>query len=218
MQKLFFSIALFFSVMGLTSPVFAQVYEAPQTLGETSSVISVNKVVQKPGSTAYSENLGTNDPKYLPGNTVPFRITVTNTGNTTLSNIQITDTFPAYMVHDKDMKPTAVFMIPTLEAGKSYTATVSGKIADATSLPNDQRIFCLVNRAAATSGDQTSTDNTQFCVENTSVEQQVTSKGGQPVYGPSAAETTPKTGPEMLTLAALIPGGIIGHLLRKKVK
>lgn len=194
---------------------FAQTYENP---GITSSILSINKTVQKPGSSSFVENLGTNDPKYAPGATVPFQIVVTNTGTTTLSNIQVQDHFPQFLTNASDNTASAAASIRSLAPGQSEVITLTGRVASTSALPVDQRVFCLVNRATAISGDQTSTDNAQLCVENPTVEQRVTTKGGLPVYEPQPVPVTPKTGPEALALAALLPSGALGFYLRRKSK
>src|SRR5688572_7626120 len=142
MKKLLIGIISFFLFTGLTSPAFAQNYGnggSRPTGAPQSSVISINKTVQKPGTSTFVENLDSNDPKFQPGATVPFSITVTNTVTTTLTNIQVTDSFPTYMVNSADQKSTAVFSIPTLEVGKSQTFTFNGTIASASAVPQNQR-------------------------------------------------------------------------------
>ena len=215
MKKLITTAGVLISFLILIPSALAQTYENP---GIKSSVLSVNKTVQKPGNSSFVENLGMNDPKYAPGNSVQFQIVITNTGNATLTNIQVADHFPQYLKNAADNSASASATIPSLAPGQSEVITLTAKIAETASLPTDQRVFCLVNQAIATSGNQTSTDNAQLCVENPTVEPGVTTKGGLPVYEPQPVTITPSTGPEAFAFAALLPGGILGYFLRKRSK
>lgn len=214
-------------LVGAASPAFAQMYESPLTPNQTSSVLGINKTVQKPGTTDFTENLNANDPKFFPGALVPFRITVTNTGSSRLSNIQVRDNFPRFLTNEKNNSSSATFSIPSLDPGKSQTFAFNGRLATAANLPADQQVFCLVNQGVVTSGTQTSTDTAQLCVQNTAATatpsasattNQATTKGGLPIYAPQSLTTTPNTGPEVLALGALFPSGILGYFLRKKAK
>lgn len=188
--------------------------------------LKINKTVQHPKNTTYVENLGINDPKYVPEQTVNFQITVTNTGNTTIKGAKIKDVFPQYVnyrsgagAYDKT-KNILAFNIPDLEAGKSQTYTVSGTIATQASLPANQGITCVTNTASATTPSMHVLDTAELCIEK---QVQVSTKGGiiptkggLTVYSAPAPKKTPATGPEMAYLFAAVPAGILGHFLRKK--
>lgn len=212
MKQLIILAGVLTSFFILVPLAIAQTYENP---GVKSSILSVNKTVQKPGTSSFVENLGVNDPKYAPAQSVQFQIVITNTGNTTLTNIKVADHLPQYLKNAADNSDSVTTTIPSLAPGQSQTITLTANIADAPSLPIDQRVFCLVNQATATSGDQTSTDNAQLCVENPTVEPRVTTKGGLPVYEPQPVTSTPSTGPEAMALAALLPTGAFGYFLRR---
>ncbi len=181
--------------------------------------ISINKTVQNPTTGSFVDNLSVNDPKYSPTSTVNFQITVTNTGSGNISSTTVKDTFPNYVTFvsgpgsfDSNSK-VLTFTVGNLAAGASQTFDVSAKVADQNSLPADQGVTCVVNQANATSNDnQQSSDNSQFCIEKPTS----TTKGGLKVFPAPAVVTTPATGPEMLPLIGLIPGGLFGIFLRKK--
>ena len=97
-------------------------------------------------------------------------------------------------------------------ANQTKTYNVSGKIVDANSLPADQGIMCIVNQANGTdSNGGVNSSSSQFCIQKSVLGTSfpvVTTKGG--------LTATPATGPEMLPLISLIPGGLAGLFLRKK--
>ena len=151
---------------------------------------------------------------------VNFKITVTNTGNTAISQVDIKDIFPQFIIFaagagnfDQNSK-TFSFSALNLNPSEQRTFVVTGKVVPNNQLPNDKGIVCVVNQVTAANGNQQSQDNAEFCIQK-QVEQ-VTTKGGLKVFPPSTTTTTPSTGPEMLSLLALIPSGLMGLFLRKK--
>ena len=89
--------------------------------------------------------------------TVTFKVTVTNTGSTTLNNIDVTDTL-------KDAKLTdGTVPIKELDSGKSVTLTYEYKVQE-----SDVEKGSFVNGVTATSGDVTEEDETdEIPVERT---------------------------------------------------
>ena len=89
--------------------------------------------------------------------TVKFKVTVTNTGSTTLNNIDVTDTL-------KDAKLTdGTVPIKELDSGKSVTLTYEYKVQE-----SDVEKGSFVNGVTATSGDVTEEDETdEIPVERT---------------------------------------------------
>lgn len=209
--------AVLISSAVLPSRAFAQSCEGLYGGGEvcvTTTTFSIQKFVQTPGKAGgdYVTNLSINDPKYSPSQTVSFKLVVKNTSSNTISSLTVKDTFPQFISFvsgpgsfDSNSK-TLTFTINNLGANQSQEFFVTGKIAEANLLPSDQGIVCVINQASATdpNGDTNSTSS-QFCIQK-----QVLG-AAQPVL-----VTTPATGPEMLPLALLLPGGLGGLLLRKK--
>lgn len=179
---------------------------------------AINKLVQVPGKGGgqYVDNLSINDPKYSPSQTVNYEIIVTNTGSETIPTINVTDTFPQFIAfvsgagNYNQSTNTLTFTVVNLNPGKSVTYLLTAKIADANSLPNDQGITCVINQvSAADSSGATNSDSAQLCIQ----------KNVLPAVFPAPKiVSTPATGPEMLPLLALLPGGLGGILLRKKSK
>lgn len=225
MKKTLYTILISGLLLGaslLPSKAFAQctqVYGGGQSC-VTTNAFSIEKTVQTPGKAggSYVNNLSINDAKYSPTSVVSFKITVKNTGAQVIPTLTIIDTFPQFISYvsgigsfDSNSKKLT-FTVTNLNVGQTQTYDVTGKIAEANLMPSDQGIVCLINQAAATDNSgATNTSSSQFCVEKSVLGSSFpiyTTKGG--------ITTTPATGPEMLPLMALIPGGLAGFILRKK--
>lgn len=224
MNKFLLNISLTGIILGATLMPSSAFAECTQNYGgsqscTSSNAFSVEKMVLKPGTSDYVDNLSINDPKYSPSNTVSFKIIVKNTGSSDISKLTVSDKFPQFVSfatgngNFDSNTGTLSFDVTNLKAGEVRTFIVTGKLADANLMPSDQGIICLINQAQATdTNGATNTSNSQFCVQKnvlgTSQPQVFTTKGG--------LTTTPATGPEMLPLIGLIPSGLGGLLLRKR--
>lgn len=233
MKRILFVVAALFTLALLVKPAFADttcqpIYGGGQTCVQTGNIV-INKTVQNPNSGGFVDNLGVNDPKFGPDQTVTFQLTVTNTGGSTLDKVTVKDTFPQFVsflsgpgTFDANSK-TLTFDVTSLAANETRTFTVSGKVAASNDLPSDQMTTCVVNQSKAIAGNQTSQDNAQFCLQKPGIAQPTptqapTTKGGLPIMQPQPVKTTPPTGPEALALIGLLPAGLFGALLRKKAK
>lgn len=210
--------AIILSFVG-SAPVHADQYSQPcnTAYGNTcqTETLLINKMVQHPTSSAFVENLGLNDPKFIPGQQVTFKIVVRNAGNSDIHNITVKDQLPDFVdfmtgfgTYDKNNK-TLIFTIDILKAGESkeYTVAVRAKTVD--QLPADTGVMCPVNNVYANSATQSVNDSTQFCIEKSKT------KGGLTVFPAPKMTSTPATGAEDLALLALLPLGSIGMFLRK---
>jgi uncharacterized repeat protein (TIGR01451 family) len=219
-----------FSVV-LPAKIFADtscqpIYGGGQTCITTGN-ISINKTVLNPETNKMVDGLSINDPRYQPGYLVTFQIAVTNTDNNNISKIKVSDVFPQYVTFssgpgsfDNNTKSLS-FEIDNLAANETKTFTILGRIVSDSQIPISQGgIVCVVNQAIAYNLDnksQVSQDNAQLCIEKTPVPAVVVNtKGGFPVLPSAPVTYSPKTGPEMFGLIALIPTGIAGLFLRKK--
>ena len=218
MKKLFLSLLLLVALSVSAPKAFADcqaLYGGGETC--TSYTFTLQKFVQVPGQSNFVNNLSINDPRYALSQIVNFELVVTNTGNSTISSINLVDTFPQYVSFVSgpgtfnNSNNTLTFVVNNLNAGQSQTFNLSGKIANS-GVP--QGITCVVNQAAGTDNNgDTNTASSQLCITN------VTNPTPTPVILPVAKiKTTPPTGPEMLPLMALIPGALGGIFLRKKSK
>lgn len=182
---------------------------------EVPGVVSINKMVLDPKSTTkggqevYVENLTSSDSHYAPDQPTAFKLTVTNTGTKTLTNVEVKDIFPnevTFVSGDgKFEKGVFTTTIAELQPGQSKDIIVRGKIVGTSQLPNQNLKCDITNKAQATAEGKTAEDNAQLCVEKT-----------LPVFPAPQAKVTPKTGPEVLALIGLLPASISGLLLRKK--
>jgi uncharacterized repeat protein (TIGR01451 family) len=212
-----FSFLLFPDLVS-ASAICQPIYGGGESCAQTGK-ITINKTVQNPQTLQYVDNLGALDPKYNPGQIVQFQITIKNTSNISIKNIEIKDRLPQYM----DGTKIITFNINNLNAQETQIFTLKGKVTSKNNLPEDKEIICLINQATATQNQQTSQDNSQFCIQK-NLESSTTTqpanpsstKGGLPVYPPSTTNITPQTGPETIALFGLFASGLAGFMLRKK--
>lgn len=169
--------------------------------------IVVDKMVQKPGSTDYVDNLSVSDPRFKPGNYVMFKVTIKNTSTTTFGGMTAKDFVPAYLTPIEGPGTfDSASRIITFDAGafnvdEQKTYYFKMQINSQANLPADQGLFCLTNRAQAWSNTTTDDDSSQFCIEK-----QVT-----------APPKVPSAGPEMgLALMAIQLAGVGAGLYLKK--
>jgi uncharacterized repeat protein (TIGR01451 family) len=204
------------------------IYGGGENCTQTDS-IEINKTVQNPKDSKFVENLGPNDSKYSPGQNIQFQITVKNTSGSTANNITIKDNLPRYINCDatgigicNSSAKTITINIDTLNRNEARTIIIKGKIATPDKMQKEPDTICLINQAEATQDKKSTQDNAQFCIQNnlkptpTQPAATNTTKGGKQVFPPSNAQTTPKTGPEMLSLASLIPLAATGFWLARR--
>lgn len=218
MKKYAFILGLFFVFLfgGIANAETScqPIYGGGQTCITTGN-ITINKLVQNPSTDVFVDNLNINDPRYAPSQNVTFQIKVLS-NDADVTRITVKDVLPQHVTfvsgpgnYDANTN-TLTFDINNPAKGKEQVFNVVGKIDDASKLPGG--ITCTVNQVSAESQNgQRASDNAQFCIE-------VVTKGGLPVATPPAITTTPPTGPELIPLAALIPGGLAGVVLRRKAK
>jgi uncharacterized repeat protein (TIGR01451 family) len=234
----------FFSVV--VSPAFAsdtpncqQIYGGGSSCNQTPPIV-INKQVQNSQSKAYVDSLTPDDPQYTAGQTVPFKITITNTGTAAVNFLTITDFFPPYIDYSKgqgkyDAKNRSLqFMVDQLKSNESKVFVIDGKVAAYAALPDSQSARCVINRIQATANGNVSEDNTLVCLGKQAAAPITTpttepttepaiaantntvTKGGLPIYPPSQTKSTPSTGPEAWALFALAPISGLGFFLRRK--
>lgn len=181
----------------------------------------INKQVQKPGKGGgeFVENLTINDPRLTPNQNVNFKIIIENTGDTDITNLNVTDTFPEFLSFVAGVGNTNVgakqvnFIIGKLEKGKKMEFLITAKTAETDKLPSNQAITCVTNNARATAPDGVSADdNAQVCIEKQVLGAQATPQ----IFEKPTIKELPPTGPELGLLAALIPTGLAGIYLRRK--
>jgi uncharacterized repeat protein (TIGR01451 family) len=196
------------------------IYGGGQTCVQSGNVV-INKEVQKPGTNGYVDNLTVNDPKWAPEQTFNFRITVTNTGGSTLSKVTVKDFLPSevsFVAGPFTLKDGAYTAdILNLQANQSQTLVLTVK---ANALPNNEMQRCEINNKAIAIVDGQVEDNARFCIAKVEVTTQPAvpgqTKGGLKVFPPAQVKTTPSTGPEAFALIGLIPSALTGFILRRR--
>lgn len=215
-----------------TNEACQPVYGGGTTCVQSTGLV-VTKQIQNPQNGQYITAYPIYTIFYSSGQTVPFKITLANTSNTTLSGISVQDQFPNLLEYLSGNgtynKSTGILTttIPNLQAHSSTTLYVSGKVAGPNQFPSKQSNVCVVNQVTATVNNESSVANSQFCLSNalpnieasSTTSSNTTSSGGLPVYPPIMhSKTTPDTGPQALAVIALLPIGILGILLQKASK
>jgi uncharacterized repeat protein (TIGR01451 family) len=170
MKKIFAFIAIVFLSLAVTVSVSAGCggqYESPCQ----SYSILLDKMVQKPGTSDYVDNLSISDSRYKPGNTIMFKVNVKNTSSTTIGELTAKDYVPSYLTpmegpgsFDSSTR-TITWNAGYFNANEQKTYYFKMAISSQANLPADQGLFCLVNKAQAWSNDVTDDDSSQFCIE-----------------------------------------------------
>lgn len=214
------SLILLASFMLFTSRAYADTsYQAPcgaygQAPCPITTTFTVQKEVQKPTKGGeFIKNITQADPKFAPGQTVNFRITVQNNGTSSLSSVDLTDVFPQFLNFTTGVGGTfdpktkvLKFSFNDIKPGESKQVIISVQVDSADKLPKDQGVVCVTNQVTAVSGGTQAQDSSQVCIEKQVL-------GVQPTV---PIKQTPPTGPEMAVLPLLGSMGAFGVFLRRK--
>ncbi len=181
---------------------------------------TINKLVQSPTKGGnYVENLTINDPRYQAGQNVNFKVSITNSGNTEIDNLNVVDNFPQFLTFVAGVGSTNVgaskinFVVGKISAGQTLDYIITAKAADADKLPANQAVTCVTNNVVATAPDgSNASDNSQVCIEK------ITVSPTPEIMAKPMIKNVPATGPETDILFGLVSTGAIGMFLRKKIK
>lgn len=170
MKKIYAFLAIVFLSLFVANSVSASCggqYESPC---QSYSMI-VDKMVQKPGTPDYVDNLSVSDPRYKPTNNVMFKITIKNTSTTAFGELIAKDYVPSYLTpvegpgtFDSSTR-TITWNAGYFAVDEQKTYYFKMQIANQSNLPSDKGLFCLVNKAQAWSNDVSDDDSSQFCIE-----------------------------------------------------
>lgn len=214
-KSIFFLSSILIAVLLTVSPSQASVncqaiYGGGQNC-VSKGKIDIEKKIKDPKTGKFIDNLFINESKFRLGDQVVFELKVTNTGDATLSSVEVKDIIPQYTDFvsgpgnfDTNTK-TLSYVLNDLKAKESRTNQIAVKVIN-------EGNFCVVNQSLASSEGMSDQDNSQFCIEKVTI----VTKGGLPVKPAPPLKQTPATGPEMLPLIGLIPAGLAGIYLRRK--
>jgi len=156
--------------------------------------LQVNKMVKNPSNGDYTDNLYSDNAKYSPDQEIWFQVTVRNTGNDNLTNIDVKDKFPDYVLFDSangswnNTDKTLTWKIDNLSPNDSKDYEIKGRIVGSGSLPNDAGTYCVNNYAEAKKDNKSASDTAYFCIS-------------KKVLGMT---TMPKTGANLLLTISLL--------------
>lgn len=154
-------------------PANAQSYGTYGCTGDctTPNDLTVNKQVYNPITKVYVENLGPTDTTFAAGETVEFKLKVTNGSGETM-DVTLEDTLPPHMIwlggdgnYDANTNKVTV-KLGQMTAGSTIEVKVLAKVKDIKDLPAGKSVFCEINTAKVTSparpaGDD---DTAQACI------------------------------------------------------
>ncbi len=209
MKKIFAFFVVIFSFLAITVSASAGCggqYESPCQ----SYSILVDKMVAKPGTENYVDNLSISDyPRFAPGQTVLFKVTIKNTSTTTFGGMTAKDFVPDYLTpiegpgtFDSTTR-TISWDAGFFNVDEQKTYYFKMQINSQANLPADKGLFCLVNKAQAWSNTTTDDDTSQLCVEK------------QVVGAPKVPSAGPELGILLLSGQVALLG--VGIYLKRKV-
>ena len=155
----------------LVAPVSAQYTQPP------SYSISINKMVGLPGTSndassyQYYDNLGVTNPRFSPGQYVFFKVIVKNTSATTLGGMTVKDYVPVYLTPIEgpgtfdSTSRTLSWDGGFFDVNQEKTFYLKMQVDQQNILPSDKGLFCIINRAQATSNTTSGEDSIQLCIE-----------------------------------------------------
>src|SRR3989338_8635645 len=165
----------------------------------------IDKMVLNPATNVFVDHLGPTDPKYRPLQIITFEIRVENSGEETLSEVNVTDKLPDFVDYmsgpgtfNKDGK-TVNFTVENLEPGESETFNIKARASHQAVLPEEKNVICPVNEVEAETTDRQEEDKSQFCIEKEMEVPQVPEAGADPII-----------------LSGLASALSLGYWLRKK--
>lgn len=162
------------AVLALTAqPAKAEGYGAYGCTGDctTPNDLTVNKQVFDPIKKIFVENLGPTNTSFGAGDTVEYKLKVTNGSGETM-NVTVEDSLPQYMTwlggngtYDINSNKVTI-KIDNMAAGTTAELNVLAKVAGSKDLPAGKNQFCVTNTARVTSparptGDD---DTAQMCI------------------------------------------------------
>lgn len=176
MKNTFTLLVLVISFFALTSSVQADCGGQYNQPCQSYSII-VDKMVGKPGASEdansynYVDNLGTNDPRFNPGQVVFFKVKVKNTSTTKLTSVEVRDSVPSYLEplegpgsYNSTSRELA-WNAGDFEVNEEKTYVLKMRVYSQANLPSDKGLFCVTNFVKASSSGAYDDDTSQLCIE-----------------------------------------------------
>ncbi len=161
---------IFASQTAIASWYCEPVYGGGERCWGTGEII-IDKVVRNPGTGAFVDNLGVNDPKFAPDQEVLYQIQVKNIGQGTFAKVNVKDTFPNYLdfvwgplgwdANARELR----FDLSDLKPGETRKFEVMAKVFGTSRLPEDKSLICVVNTARVEAEGKSDEDQAQICFE-----------------------------------------------------
>ena len=198
-------------VLLLSANVYAQYGQYGQGPSKTIDIekFVAEKIAAEGGtSEEFVENLSSSDPRFRPSENVRFKLTVKNTSDVELKNVQVIDFLPDFFepvegpgTFDSNTRKLT-FSAGDFKVGEEKTYFLTVRVLSQDKLPSDKGVMCVVNKAEASTEGVSDTDSSQLCIE----------KEVPPV------KEVPAAGPEagMALLGFNLLGVSVGYWLRRK--
>ena len=136
--------------------------------------VMVDKMVRRPNSDVYVDNLDTTNPFYA-SNDVSFRIRVRNTGENEIDRMYVRDTLPSYLDYvsgpsGDDVENVSYdsgsrvlyFEVRDLDEDETRDLYVNARVVVEGNLPDGS--ICVVNHVKAEANDRVDEDTAQICI------------------------------------------------------
>lgn len=186
------SLAFFFLGTVYAQSPCEPIFNGGDTCVNTVENTTINKTIQDPQTNQFVEGFLRTDRPFTPRDSLTFQINLTNTGDTKINKIDVTDTLPQYLTFvkgpgefDKDTK-RVTFSVENLNADQSQSFLITAQVNNAENIPT--ALTCLANQVTAqiSGRNQKAQDTVQFCINRTASTasssqttiQSATTKGG----------------------------------------
>jgi len=173
MKKLFVFLAVVFSLLVFVPSVSADCVGQYGQYGTpcNSYTIIVDKMVAKPGTNDYVDNLSVTDPRFKPSQEVMFKIKIKNTSTIKLVGMEVKDTIPSYLdpmegpgAYDSTNREIT-WNAGDFDIDEEKVFYLKMKVLSQDNLPADKGLFCVTNFVKANSSNAYDDDTSQICIE-----------------------------------------------------
>lgn len=166
MKQLLLAVILL-TLLAFPTPTFGQYYIG--AAAQQPRQVLIDKKLLNPKNNQFADNLNIEQHTFLPDQEVVFRLFVTNTLQSELKNVVVTDKLPdivnfvstSFGKYDEKTR-TITLTIDTLKVGESKIFEIKTKVKPAQELAAN--VVCQTNLAKVTAGNMVDEDTATFCV------------------------------------------------------